>query len=337
MRNKARSTSTRPTQRREHWKRHKEKSAQADQQATLQRIERLDKGQQGQKKHRGCQWSSLAEGSPCCRDDEQRTEGGRPYQQKRVMRNADAGPARNQAPNEAQCHQPDSETDERASRRPAHDCDDERQGRYQERSTETQTAPHGYQCPHCNSPAQGRNGKPVVNARPGQRTPAADNLRRSHPQFSRKQTTGAKTGTRRRRYIVAVVGTGTGSPVTPSFFDSMRVLWRRKLLIILVLLVAVGATLGIDKSRTKQYQSTATLYFLAQGVTGGSGASTALSPQQLATDVELVQSTPVQNAVTKTLGVPSPPVSVSLVGTTQIADLTVQSTDPELAAKAANA
>ena len=63
-----------------------------------------------------------------------------------------------------------------------------------------------------------------------------------------------------------MAGTGTGSPVTPSFFDSVGVLWRRKLLIILVLLVAVGATFGIDKSRTKQYQSTATLYFLAQGV-----------------------------------------------------------------------
>ena len=134
-----------------------------------------------------------------------------------------------------------------------------------------------------------------------------------------------------------MAGTGTGPPVTPSIFDSVRVLWRRKLLIVLVLLVAVGATVGIDKHRTKQYQSTATLYFLAQGVSTGSGASTALSAQQLATDVELVQSTPVQIAVSKTLGVPAPPVSVTLVGTTQIADLTVQSTDPKFAAKAANA
>jgi polysaccharide biosynthesis transport protein len=125
--------------------------------------------------------------------------------------------------------------------------------------------------------------------------------------------------------------------VTPSFFDSVGVLWRRKLLIILVLLVAVGATFGIDKSRTKQYQSTATLYFLAQGVSASSGASTELSAQQLATDVELVQSAPVQKAVSNTLGVPAPPVSVALVGTTQIADLTVQSTDPAFAARAANA
>jgi polysaccharide biosynthesis transport protein len=125
--------------------------------------------------------------------------------------------------------------------------------------------------------------------------------------------------------------------VTPSFLDSLGVLWRRKLLIVLVLLVAVGATVGIDKHRTKQYESTATLYFLAQGVNAGSDASTALSTQQLATDVELVQSAPVQNAVSKALGVPAPPVSVSLVGTTQIADLTVQSTDPSFAARGANA
>jgi capsular exopolysaccharide synthesis family protein len=148
---------------------------------------------------------------------------------------------------------------------------------------------------------------------------------------------GVKPGPRDRQYSVAVPGTGTDSPATPSFFNSVGILWRRKLLIILVLLVAVAATAGIDKSRTKQYQSTATLYFLAQGVNASSGASTALSPQQLATDVELVQSAPVQAAVSKSLGVPAPAVSVALVGTTQIADLTVQSTDPTFAAKAANA
>ena len=136
---------------------------------------------------------------------------------------------------------------------------------------------------------------------------------------------------------MAVAGTGIGAPATPSFFDSVGVLWRRKLLILLVLIVAVGATFGIDKSRTSQYQSTATLYFLAQGVSASSGASTALSTQQLATDVELVQSTPVENEVSKTLGVPAPAVAVSLVGTTQIADLTVQSTGPAFAARAANA
>jgi succinoglycan biosynthesis transport protein ExoP len=99
----------------------------------------------------------------------------------------------------------------------------------------------------------------------------------------------------------------------------------------------VGATFGADKSRTKQYQSTATLYFLAQGVSTSSGGSTSLSGQQLATDVELVQSAAIQAAVAKSLGAPAPAVSVAVVGTTQIADLTVQSTSPAFAAKAANA
>ena len=99
-------------------------------------------------------------------------------------------------------------------------------------------------------------------------------------------------------------GAGTGSPATPTFFDSVAVLWRRKLLILLVVLVAVAATAGIDKHRTKQYQSTATLYFLAQGVRSNSGASTSLTAQQLATDVELVQSAPVKAAVSKALGTP---------------------------------
>jgi polysaccharide biosynthesis transport protein len=129
---------------------------------------------------------------------------------------------------------------------------------------------------------------------------------------------------------------GTSSAATPNFFDSVTVLWRRKLLILLIVLVAVAATAGIDRARTKQYQSTATLYFLAQGVNTNSGASTSLTAQQLATDVELVQSAPVEAAVTKALGTPAPPVSVSLVGTTQVADLTVQTTDPEFSARAAN-
>ena len=132
--------------------------------------------------------------------------------------------------------------------------------------------------------------------------PAAGNLRRAHPQSSRRRPVGVKTRAAAGDYSVAVAGTGMGSPATPNFFDSVGVLWRRKLLILLVLLVAVGATVGIDKSRTKQYQSTATLYFLAQGVSAGSGASTALSAQQLATDVELVQSAPVQKAVSKIPG-----------------------------------
>ena len=124
-------------------------------------------------------------------------------------------------------------------------------------------------------------------------------------------------------------GAGTGSAATPNFFDSVAVLWRRKLLILLIVVVAVAATAGIDRTRTKQYQSTVTLYLLAQGVDANSGASTSLTAPQLATDVELIQSTPVQTAVSKALGVPAPPVSVALVGTTQVADLTVQSTDPE--------
>ena len=125
--------------------------------------------------------------------------------------------------------------------------------------------------------------------------------------------------------------------MTPNFFDSIAILWRRKILILLIVLVAVAATAGIDRSRTKEYQSTVTLYFLAQGVNTNSGASTALTAQQLATDVELVQSAPVQAAASKTLGKPAPPVAVSQVGTTQVADLTVQSTDPQFAARAANA
>ncbi|HVA09726.1 MAG TPA: polysaccharide biosynthesis tyrosine autokinase [Acidimicrobiales bacterium] len=131
--------------------------------------------------------------------------------------------------------------------------------------------------------------------------------------------------------------TGTGSPQLPNFLDSARTLWRRKLLILLVLVVAVAATFGLDRTRHKEYQSTASVYFLAQGVNSTAVDATSLSTQQLSTDVALVQSTPVRVAASKILGRVAPTLDVQLLGSTQVADLTVQSTSPAFAARAANA
>jgi succinoglycan biosynthesis transport protein ExoP len=134
-----------------------------------------------------------------------------------------------------------------------------------------------------------------------------------------------------------VSDTGTGAPQIPNFLDSARTLWRRKLLILLVLVVAVGATAGLDRTRHKQYQSTASIYFLAQGVNSSAGSSSGLSTQQLDTDVALVQSTPVRVAASKILHREAPQLDVQLLGSTQVANLTVQSTNPAFAARAANA
>lgn len=132
--------------------------------------------------------------------------------------------------------------------------------------------------------------------------------------------------------------TSARTPISvPDFLSSLRVLWRRRYLVLLGLVVVVAATAAFDASRTKEYQSSATLSFMAQGVSSTSGASTALSPQQLATDVEILQGAPLRVAVSKSLGRPAPPLSVNELGNTELGTLTVTSTNPAFAAAAANA
>ena len=66
-------------------------------------------------------------------------------------------------------------------------------------------------------------------------------------------------------------------------------------------------------------------------------STTDLTPADVATDIELIGSAPVQAAVAKTLHTTAPPVTVTEVGTTNVAQIAVQSTSPDFAAAAANA
>ncbi|HXA34006.1 MAG TPA: polysaccharide biosynthesis tyrosine autokinase [Acidimicrobiales bacterium] len=126
-------------------------------------------------------------------------------------------------------------------------------------------------------------------------------------------------------------------PVEQSgLLDYARILWRRKLTILIVVVVAVAATVGLDSVRTKRYTGTARLLFVSQSYSSV-GAVTPLSPTDIATDIGLVQSSTVKAIVAKSLKTAPPPVSVAEQGTTEIATVSVTSTDPAFAAKAANA
>jgi capsular exopolysaccharide synthesis family protein len=118
--------------------------------------------------------------------------------------------------------------------------------------------------------------------------------------------------------------------------DYMRILWRHKLLIALTVLVTTGAAVGLDQVRHRTYQATAEVLFTPQG-TSGATAPSDLTPADVATDIELVQSAPVQAAVAKTLHTAAPPVTVTEVGTTNVAQIAVQSPSPDFASQAANA
>jgi capsular exopolysaccharide synthesis family protein len=122
--------------------------------------------------------------------------------------------------------------------------------------------------------------------------------------------------------------------------DYMRILWRHKLVIALTVVVTTGAAVGIDHVRHRTYQGTAEVLFTPQGNSGGtSGAATGtgLTPADVATDIELISSAPVQAAVAKTLHVAAPPVTVTEVGTTNVAQISVAAPSPDFAAAAANA
>ena len=118
--------------------------------------------------------------------------------------------------------------------------------------------------------------------------------------------------------------------------DYLRILWRHKLVIALTIVVAVGAAVGLDHFRTRTYQASAQVLFTSQGASGVSSSSD-LSPADVATDIELIQSAPVQAAVAKTLQTTAPPATATEVGTTNVAQISVRSTSPAFAAAAANA
>jgi succinoglycan biosynthesis transport protein ExoP len=118
--------------------------------------------------------------------------------------------------------------------------------------------------------------------------------------------------------------------------DYARILWRRKVTIILVMLIAVSATVGVDSIRHKKYQGTAQLLLLSQ-TRAGDGTITPLAPTDILTDIGLVQGATVKALVAKTLKTAAPSVSVAEQGTTEIATVSVTATNPVFAARAANA
>ena len=84
--------------------------------------------------------------------------------------------------------------------------------------------------------------------------------------------------------------------------DVWRALRRRKYIVALMLIVGVAAAVGVVVLQKPQYTSNTQLLFLQQISNTGTGASNAgngLTPGQLATDIQLIQSSPVKSATAK--------------------------------------
>jgi succinoglycan biosynthesis transport protein ExoP len=122
--------------------------------------------------------------------------------------------------------------------------------------------------------------------------------------------------------------------------DYLRVLWRRKWTILVIVLVAVGAGLGFSKLQTKKYTATAEVIVQPSGTPAGAQVNSntpgTVSADQVSTQVQVVQSAPVRDLVLRRLG-SAPKVSVSSPTQTDVIDIAATSTNPRQAANTANA
>jgi len=112
-------------------------------------------------------------------------------------------------------------------------------------------------------------------------------------------------------------------------------LWRRKLFIIGVVVVCVALTVALDATRQKIYGGTATMQLESQNVTAYNGVAE-LQPADVATDIQLVESSTIQSLVSSELGTLAPKVTSSEVYTTNVVKVSVSSASPVYAAKVAN-
>jgi capsular exopolysaccharide synthesis family protein len=121
--------------------------------------------------------------------------------------------------------------------------------------------------------------------------------------------------------------------------DYLGAIWRRKWIVLLTAVLAVGVAVGIDLNKHKTYTATAQILV---SVPGSTNNPTALNPNaqpDIPTDIQLIQSSQVQGVVRHQLKLSSapPPVSASQVGTSNVVSISATSTNPDTAAEVANA
>ncbi len=121
----------------------------------------------------------------------------------------------------------------------------------------------------------------------------------------------------------------------PSFLHYLGILRQRILVIGISVVIVVAAVVALDSVRTKMYTSTSSLQLLSQNVS--QYGIVALSPTDIATDIQLVGSPVLQELVSKEIGQTAPLPAVSEVGLTQVLNIQVTTKSPVLSAQAANA
>jgi polysaccharide biosynthesis transport protein len=132
-----------------------------------------------------------------------------------------------------------------------------------------------------------------------------------------------------------------GSLSTPGsdLRDHLRVLRRRRWLIILAGVVVCGTAVGAAELQTPVYRATAKVLLQQSGTDAlfNPNSGQPADPTRAAqTEVEVIQSGPVQGAVRAQVGV-APKVKVAVLGLTNVIGISADHTDPRSAATIANA
>jgi len=134
---------------------------------------------------------------------------------------------------------------------------------------------------------------------------------------------------------------------TPSFSDDMRryagMLWHWTWLIILAVLLAGGAAFLVSQQMTPIYQATATMLVNQAPSSTSSEYAALLTSQRLAeTYAQMLKTQPIMEGVVQSLELNEPPqslknyISVQPIRDTQLIQVSVQHTNPVLAAEIAN-
>jgi uncharacterized protein involved in exopolysaccharide biosynthesis len=120
------------------------------------------------------------------------------------------------------------------------------------------------------------------------------------------------------------------------YLQSLR---RRRWLIILVVLGCVGLSLVYSLLTTPVYRATANLLLtpqLSSTLLQANNSNVPLITVDVPTSIQVIESTSVKSYVEKKI--PNvPPATVTEIGTTNVVQVSVDSTSPKLAARAANA
>jgi polysaccharide biosynthesis transport protein len=128
------------------------------------------------------------------------------------------------------------------------------------------------------------------------------------------------------------------SPAEPDIGDYARIVWRRKLIVILSMAVVVAVALGLSYVQTPKYSATAkiVLRLRTTGSIFGANAVPIDAARAVQTEIEAIQSDPVKDRVRQKVG-SAPRVRVSPVGTSDLIAVRAESTSANFAASVANA